>query len=118
MLISSRARPGPRAPRLARSDRPSRVMYRAGMTWEPVLDGELAEEARAAVRAIAEDLERLEPARRLPIDEALLWAYVAGAFDDARAAGCFEAAVAALYERIEAPFTSHRLHGGLAGAGW
>lgn len=88
------------------------------MVWEPVLGGELADEARAAVRAIALDLDRLEPARREPVDEALLWAYVAGAFDDARTASGYDAAIAALHERLEAPFPSLRLYGGLAGAGW
>src|SRR6187402_3567476 len=81
-------------------------MYARPMPWEPVLDGRLADEARAAVRAIAEDVGRLEPARRSPVDEALLWAYVAGAFDDAGTASRFEDAVAALHERLEAPFSS------------
>ncbi len=88
------------------------------MTWEPVLEGELADEARAAARAIADDLGRLEPARRIPVDEALLWAYVAGAFDDADAARCFDAAITSLHERLETPFPALRLHGGVAGAGW
>jgi hypothetical protein len=88
------------------------------MPWEPVLDGALAEEARATARAIADDLDRLEPDQRRPADEALLWAYVAGAFDDERAASSYDAAIAAFHERLEAPFPSFALYGGLAGAGW
>jgi hypothetical protein len=93
-------------------------MYGLQMPWEPVLGGGLIDEARAAVRAIAEDLDRLEPERRSPVDEALLWAYVAGAFDDAGSASRFDDAIAALHERLEAPFPSLGLYGGLAGAGW
>jgi hypothetical protein len=88
------------------------------MSWEPVLGDGLADEARAAVRAIAEDLGRLEPARRSPVDEALLCAYVAGAFDDAETASRFDDAITALHARLEAPFASPALYGGLAGAGW
>jgi len=88
------------------------------MTWEPILNGELADEARAAVRAITDALDQIEPARRWPTDEALLWAYVAGAFDDAQTASRYDAAIATFQEQLEAPFSSFRLYGGLAGAGW
>ena len=83
-----------------------------------MLEGELAEAARIAVRAIADDLDRLEPALRRPADEALLWAYVAGAFDDEVAASRYDAAVAAFQDWLEAPFGSIQLYGGLAGAAW
>lgn len=88
------------------------------MSWEPVLEGGLADEARVAVRAIAEDIGRLEPGRRSPADTALLWAYVAGAFDDPDTASRFDEAITALHERLETPFSSLGLYGGLAGAGW
>jgi hypothetical protein len=88
------------------------------MSWQPVLDGDLADQARAAVRAIADALGRLEPARRVLADDALFWAYAAGAFDDEPSARRFEAAIEALHERFAAPFASLGLYGGLAGAGW
>jgi len=88
------------------------------MSWEPVLDGDLAAEARAAARAIALDLDRIDPARRSPVDEALMWAYVAGAFDDELSASRFDAAIVALHAHLEAPVSSLGLYGGLAGAGW
>jgi hypothetical protein len=93
-------------------------MYRPEMPWEPMLEGELAEEARIVVRAILDDLDQIEPARRRPVDEALLWAYVAGAFDDEATARRYVAAVAAFQDRLEAPFGSFQLYGGLAGAAW
>lgn len=88
------------------------------MPWEPVLDGALADAARATVRAIAADVGGLAPDRRPLADAALLWAYVAGAFDDPEAASGFDAAVVAFHDRLEAPFSTPGLHGGLAGAGW
>jgi lantibiotic biosynthesis protein len=94
-----------------------RPVYPAAMTWKPVLDGALAEEARAAALAIADEISRLK-SRRHRVEEALLWAYVAGAFDDAHTASCYDDAITALQERLESPFSSYQLHGGLAGAGW
>jgi lantibiotic biosynthesis protein len=97
-------------------------MYGHPMSWEPVLDGHLADEARAAARAIALDLERIDPAQRSPVDEALMWAYVAGAFDDEATVSRFDDAIAALHRQLEAPDSpvgaSLNLFGGLAGAGW
>ena len=83
-----------------------------------MLEGELAEAARSAVRAIVDDLDRLPPAQRRPADEALLWAYVAGAFDDEAAASRYDEAFAAFQTWLEAPFRSLQLYGGLAGAAW
>ena len=91
-------------------------MYGRPMSWEPVLDGALAEEARAAARAIALDLDRIDPARRSPVDEALMWAYVAGAFGDELSASRFEDAITALHTHLEAPVSFLGLFGGLAGA--
>ncbi len=88
------------------------------MSWEPVLDGGVASEARAAVRAIADHLEDVEPAQRRPVDVALFWAYAAGAFDDEASAARYDAAVAALTEHVQRGFRSPSLYGGLAGAGW
>ena len=88
------------------------------MAWEPVLDDRLADEARAAVDAVIDDLGRLGPEQRRPSDEALFWAYAAGAFDDARTARCFDASIIALHAWLAAPLPSLQLYGGLAGAAW
>jgi len=88
------------------------------MSWEPVLDGRLADESWAAVRAIADHVEDVEPAARRPTDLALFWAYAAGAFDDEASLARYDAAVAILHEHVEQGFQSPSLYGGLAGAGW
>ena len=88
------------------------------MAWEPVLDGRLADEAWAAVRAIADHLDDAEPAHRVPVDAALFWAYAAGALDDDASQARFAEATDRLFDHIERGFRSLALHGGLAGAGW
>ena len=88
------------------------------MEWEPVLEGQLADEARTAVHAIAECIEDAELAHRGPVDMALFWAYVAGALDDEASLSRYEAATTLLAEHVEQGFPSTSLYGGLAGAGW
>jgi lantibiotic biosynthesis protein len=86
------------------------------MTWEPVLDDELAGRARQVVREICDALaDRHEDA---PVDLALLWAYAAAAFDDPETSTQYERAADALIARLEAGFDTPALSDGLAGAGW
>jgi hypothetical protein len=86
--------------------------------WEPLLEGRLADDAWAAVRAIAEHIDEIEPKRRSPIDGALFWAYVAGALDDEASSARFESAVAVLEHYIESGIGYSSLYGGLTGVGW
>ena len=44
------------------------------MEWQPVLDGELADRARIAIREVADVLATTDMA---PVDRAVFWAYVA-----------------------------------------
>ena len=82
-----------------------------------MLHGELAVNARAAVRDIAAQIDNVLV--REPIDVALFWAYAAGAFDDDASSRAFDAACASLIQQV-ASGTIHgrQLHDGLAGAGW
>ena len=86
--------------------------------WTPVLDGALADNARRAVRDIADDLATIEVEVPHRADVALFWAYAAGAFDDAPSAARYDAAVAALAGELEHLAMGVNLYGGLAGAGW
>jgi len=95
-----------------------RPWYRPAMGWEPVLEGRLAEEAWAAARQIAEQIEEVVPADRPSTDLALFWAYAAGAFEDEASLSRYDAAVERLAEHVERGFRSLSLYGGLAGAGW
>jgi hypothetical protein len=88
------------------------------MNWEPVLDGHLADEVRAAVHAIADRIADVELAHRSPVDAALFWAYAAGAFDDEASLSRYDAATTRLAEHVEQGFPATWLYGGLAGAGW
>lgn len=88
------------------------------MAWEPVLDGQLADEAWAAVRAIAEQIESVDTARFGAVDLALFWAYVAGGLDDEASCARYDAAIDRLVEYVQHGFASPSLYGGLAGAGW
>jgi hypothetical protein len=85
------------------------------MSWTPILDGELATQAAAAARAIADDLATDETMR--PIDRALFWPYAAAALrgpdDDAHDAAATDALVASLPTIVRPA-----LYGGLAGVGW
>jgi hypothetical protein len=85
--------------------------------WTRLLDGALADDARAAVRAIAQDLPRAAIARPHPADAALFWAYAAGTLEDPAVDDSYADAVAALVEHTGSDI-GPQLHGGLAGAGF
>lgn len=53
--------------------------------WQPILEGEVAERARASVHAIAQSVANLSPEAQAEVrfcERVLFWAYVAGALDD------------------------------------
>lgn len=89
------------------------------MGWEPILEGRLADEARAAVRDIAEHILVAPGALDQPDEPTLFWAYAAGVFDDEESCARYDQATCALIASIERGHRRHlQLHGGLAGAAW
>lgn len=87
-------------------------------SWEPILDGALADVARGAIRDIARAIANNEGVRRRPPETTLFWAYVAGAIDEDWVIDCYDAATEELGASI-AEFRGYLgLHGGLAGVGW
>lgn len=85
--------------------------------WEPIVEGRLAEQVRAAVDEVVEALLVAPPHENEEIDPALLWAYVGGASEDPRVAARFDAAVDVLFARLATPSRPH-LYNGLAGDAW
>jgi lantibiotic biosynthesis protein len=103
--------------RTCRHDLPIDPLFAIGkvtaMAWEPVLDGSLADEAWAAVRAIGGAIDDVTPGK--PLDRVVLAAYLAAALDDDRG---YDHAIAGLQECLEQGFATVALYGGLSGAGW
>lgn len=85
--------------------------------WEPILDGALADEARASIDDVARALAERVPLYGCETDVAVFWAYLAGALDHDWVAASYERACSALCDTLSA-HRSLALHGGLAGAGW
>jgi class I lanthipeptide synthase len=86
------------------------------VTWQPVLEGDLADAAFEAVRAIAEDIMVVPSARDCPEHLALFWAYATSVLDHRELE--YASAVSALIARVERRDIGIPLYGGLAGAGW
>ncbi len=81
--------------------------------WQPILEGVLADRARAAARSIAMALtDHVTPAE----DLALYWAYTASVFPDLESS--FDAAADRLATRIVEGYSHPALYGGVAGAGF
>ena len=85
------------------------------MTWEPILDGELAERAWVAIRELADALATAETP---PSDAALIWTYLSSSLDDDKTTSATETALTNFARSIEAGIRGPALWGGLAGAGW
>ncbi|HEV7557750.1 MAG TPA: lanthionine synthetase C family protein [Kofleriaceae bacterium] len=85
------------------------------MTWEPILDGELAQRAWVAVHDVADALATVDQPSP---DLALFWTYLAAASDDAKTAARTDAAMTKFAREIESGIRGVRLYGGLTGAGW
>ena len=83
--------------------------------WVPILDGDLADRARDAIRGVALELPTTPPIE-LSADLTLWWAYAADQIGDA--SNRYDRATDALIHRIETDNRALGLHGGLAGAGW
>jgi len=88
------------------------------MPWRPILDGALAEAARATVRAIADDLAAWEPEPGYAGDAALFWAYAAAILGDDATTARYDAATERLIARLQAGVPAPSLYGGVAGAGF
>ncbi len=81
-------------------------------SWQPILDGELAVAARAAVHELADAIAAAQVEPPHAPDVALFWAY-AGELGDAHFDGAVEATCAAVEE-----LGGSALHGGAVGAAW
>lgn len=86
--------------------------------WQPLLTGDVADEARTAARAIAESLLVAEVEPYDAGHVALFWAYAAGIWDDAPIQDAYSAAVERLVDRVSGAYELRTLFGGLAGDGW
>lgn len=87
--------------------------------WEPILDGGLADAARAAARDVAAHLVAAEDALAPRGEPALFLAYATAAFDDGELCARYDEETAALVAHIERGAGGGlRLYGGLSGAAW
>ncbi len=87
-------------------------------SWRPLLDGELAEAAWAAVRAIGDDLATRPRVGRNPIDQALFCAHAAAALDDDENRDRYDAALGRVEDHVAAGLPSASLYDGIVGAAW
>ncbi len=88
------------------------------LVWQPILEGELAEDARRTVIDIARAFTA-EGGRRPKITDApLFWAYLAGAIDEPWIAEAYDRSVDVLAEHASRGFTDISLYGGAAAAGF
>lgn len=88
--------------------------------WPPILTGPVASAARAAARAIADDLAH-ETIVVVPGDAAavaLFFAYAAGEWDDDATNAAYARAVERLVAQLDGEHAYLHLFGGLAGDGW
>lgn len=88
------------------------------MSWQPLLEGALAEQAQGAVLRIARAIAAGEGDPAPVTDRALFWAYVAGAFDDAWIADAYDATIAELVTDAPNWFGTLGLYGGAAAIGF
>ncbi|MEO8550135.1 MAG: lanthionine synthetase LanC family protein, partial [Kofleriaceae bacterium] len=88
------------------------------MTWRPLLDGALADQASAAVLDIARAIASGEGNPAKVTDRTLFWAYMAGAFDDGWIADAYDRAVAELVEDTPRWFAELGLYSGAACVGF
>lgn len=89
------------------------------MGWQPILDGDLREHARATIVEIARALARGEGEPCKPTDETLFWAYVAGELDEPWVQDAYDRAVERLVEEAQGGFGDDiSLYHGAAGAGF
>src|SRR5690349_247675 len=83
------------------------------MAWAPLLDGDLAASAIAAVRELAPVAERASAWERT-----IFWAYVSDHTGEPFAFAAYDAALGDLVGELDGDAASPALHGGLAGIGW
>jgi len=85
------------------------------VTWQPILDGDLAERAWEAIRGIADDVAARDGSEP---DFALFWSYLSTVLDDDKTARRAEVALERFARSIERGVPGLRLYGGLTGTGW
>ena len=86
--------------------------FRPMSSWQPLIDGALAEAARSALRDIAVQIGQHS---KQPEDLVLFWAYASNELDTTVS---YPAAVDRLLESVDERDGALQLHGGLAGIGW
>lgn len=87
-------------------------------TWEPILEGALADRAWQAVREICDAVAEFSAGDREIVDQALFWAYAAGALEDDVTQQRLDLAAEGFANRLELGFQGLGLYGGVLGAGW
>src|SRR5438874_5356560 len=85
------------------------------MTWEPVLDGPLADAAWRKVRDIVRDVATRSGS---PVDRTLFWAYASHALDEPSATASYDAAIEDLIALCASTQQMMLYDDGLAGVGW
>src|SRR5690348_13602204 len=85
------------------------------MTWEPLLDGPLADAAWRKVRDIARDVATWSGS---PVDRTLFWAYASHALDEPSATASYDAAIEDLIALCANTQHASLYDDGLAGVGW
>lgn len=87
--------------------------------WRPILDGELAAEAKQTIRDIAQALARGEGAPPKLTDSTLFWAYIASAIEEDWVQRAYDDTCEALLAKVEAGFGNDvSLFHGASGAGF
>lgn len=87
--------------------------------WRAILDGELAAEARVAIRDIAQALAHGDRAHQKLTDSTLFWAYVASELDEPWVDRAYDDTALALLAHVEAGFGNDvSLSHGASGAGF
>jgi lantibiotic modifying enzyme len=88
------------------------------MRWEPLLEGQLADQALTAARDIAVEIAE-SPGDATPTDRTLYWAYTSNVIDEPFAAAAYDAALDDLVAELQRGALHPSLYNnGLAGMGW
>jgi hypothetical protein len=88
------------------------------MTWQPVLEGDMAAAALRLARVIAIEIAKLT-GPTAAVDRAVFWAYASTAFDEPFANAAYDAALADLAAQVMAGAAHPMLYNeGLSGMGW
>lgn len=88
------------------------------VVWKPLLVGQLADQARLAIRDIAVAVAAAPDDAIEPADRTLFWAYATPVIDEPFAHAAYDDSLDALLATLRSGLPSPALHGGLAGVGF